>query len=124
MNDILGKEIQVTISNSKIAYLDQLSVVKSSDKEKQVYNGYVITFDSASSWSFDNESAKNVIIFGVDNSSSSHADNRKDHFFVLGEYPTFGINGGFGSPQKKFSVDFSKANTKFCLSLYYNADNS
>ena len=101
MNDILGKEIQVTISNSKIAYLEQLSVVKNSDKEKQVFNGYVITFDSASSWSFDNESAKNVIIFGVDNSSSSHADNRKNIFLVLGEGLIFGINGGFGSAGKK-----------------------
>ena len=31
--------------------------------------------DSAGSWSFGNESVKNVIISGVDNSSSSHADN-------------------------------------------------
>ena len=40
-----------------------------------VYSGYGITFDSACSWSFDNDIARNVIIFGVDNSSSSHADN-------------------------------------------------
>ena len=33
-----------------------------------------------------------------------------------------GINESFGSPGKMFN--FSKANTKFCLSLYYNADNS
>ena len=26
--------------------------------------------------------------------------------------------------QKKFSIDFSKANTKLCLSLHYNGDNS
>ena len=31
--------------------------------------GYGITFDSAGWWSFDNGSARNVIIFGVDNSS-------------------------------------------------------
>ena len=28
------------------------------------------------------------------------------------------------SPEKKFSINFTKANTKFCLSLHYNADNS
>ena len=28
------------------------------------------------------------------------------------------------SPEKKFSVNFTKANAKFCLSLHYNADNS
>ena len=43
---------------------------------------------------------------------------------MLGEKPTFGINGSFGSAEKKFSINFSKANTKFCLSLIYNANNS
>ena len=43
---------------------------------------------------------------------------------VLGELTTFEINGSFGSPEKKFSINFSKANTKFCLRLHYNADNS
>ena len=31
------------------------SVVKNGDKEKYVYGAYGITFDSASSWSFDND---------------------------------------------------------------------
>ena len=35
-----------------------------------------------------------------------------------------GINRSFGSPEKKFSINYTKANTKFCLSLNYNADNS
>ena len=43
---------------------------------------------------------------------------------MLSEGPTLGINGRFSSPEKKFSIDFSKAKTKFCLSLHYNADNS
>ena len=73
---------------------------------------------------FNNSFARNIIIFGVDNISSSHADNRKNNFLVLGDGPTFGINGSFGSPGKKFSINFSKANTKFCLSLHYNPDNS
>ena len=89
-----------------------------------MYSGYGITFDSASSWSFDNDTARNVIIFGVDNSSSSHADNHKNNFLVVGEGPTFGINGRFGTPRKNFSINFSKANTKCCLNLHYNADNS
>ena len=45
-------------------------------------------------------------------------------FLVLGEGPTFVINGSFGSSEKKFSINFSKANTKFCLSLHYNGHNS
>ena len=89
-----------------------------------MYSGYRITFDSASSWSFDNGVAINVIIFGADNSSSSYADNSKNTFLVLGEGPTFGNNGRFGSSEKKITINLSKANTKVFLSLDYNADNS
>ena len=45
-------------------------------------------------------------------------------FLILGEGPSYGINGSFGSPEKKFSINFTKANTRFCLSLHYNGDNS
>ena len=38
---------------------------------------------------------------------------------VLGEGDNFGINGSFGAPEKQFSINFSKAQTKFCLSLHY-----
>ena len=43
---------------------------------------------------------------------------------LLGEGWTNGINGSFGSPEKKCSFYFTKANTKFCLSLHYNYNNS
>ena len=45
------------------------STVKNSAKEKYVYSGYGITFDSVGLWSFDNDIAKNLIIFGANNSS-------------------------------------------------------
>ena len=89
-----------------------------------MYSGYGTTFDSAGSWSFGNDFTRNDVIFGVDNSSSSDADDRKNDFLVLGEGPAYGINGSFGSTEEKFGIDFSRANTKFCLSLLYNADNS
>ena len=89
-----------------------------------MYSGHGITFDSAGSWSFNNDTARNVIIFSVGNSSSTRADNPKNNFLVLGEGPVFGINGIFGSTEKSFSINFSKSNTKFSLSLHYNADKS
>ena len=58
------------------------------------YSGYGIAFGSTCSWSFNNEFAKNVIIFGVDNSSSSYSD-----FLILGEGLTGCINGRFESPE-------------------------
>ena len=100
------------------------NIVKNSDKERYVYSGYGIAFDGKGEWSFDNDCARNVIISGVDNSSSSHADNLKNSFLMLGEGDTFGINGSFGAPEKKFSINFKKANAKLCLSLHYSANNS
>ena len=41
-------------------------MVKNSDKEKNVYSGCGITFDSGGWHSFDNGTARNVIIFGID----------------------------------------------------------
>ena len=89
-----------------------------------MYSGYRIVFDTTDSWSFDNDAARNVIIFGVNISSSSHADSHENNFVVLGEGPNFRVNGRFGSPEKKFSINFSEANTKFCWSVHYNGDNS
>ena len=71
-------------------------VLKNSDKEKYVYSVYEITFDSTGSWSFNKDIARNIRIFSVDNSSSFHADNETNNVLVLGEGPTFGINGRFG----------------------------
>ena len=70
--------------------------VKNNHKENWGYSGYGITFDSASSWSFDQEYARNIAIFGVDNSLSSHDGNHKNTFLVLAEVTTFDINVCFG----------------------------
>ena len=88
-----------------------------------MYNNYGIAFDGKGKCSFGNDYVRDVVIFGVDNSPSSHADNCKNNVLVLGEGDTFGINGSFGAPEKKFSINFSKAKTKFCLNVNYNEDN-
>ena len=41
---------------------------------------------------FSNAFARNVVIFGVDNSSSYHTNNWKLNFLILGERPTDGVN--------------------------------
>ena len=99
-----------------------INIVKTSDKRKHVYAGYGIRFDRAGSWSFDRDFARNVIIFDVDDSSSSYSDNRKNNFLILIEGPTYENNGRFRSSEKKFSIVVTKANAKFRLSLHYNAD--
>ena len=37
-----------------------------------MYSGYRIAFDKKGPWIFNDDTARNVMIFGVDNSSSSH----------------------------------------------------
>ena len=73
---------------------------------------------------FGNDFARNLIIVGADNNSSSHSDNHKNNFLMLGEGPTYGINGSSEKPDKRFRINFAKANTKFCFRLHYNANNS
>ena len=67
------------------------------------------------------QNSRNVAIFGVDNSLSSHIDNRKNNYLVLGERPTVDISGSVGTVEKKFSLNFSKDKI---LLLHYNVDSS
>ena len=115
---MFGKEILLTISNLRISFFGGTSIAKNIDKEKSEYSGYGITFDSAGWWGFDNGTARNVIIFDVDNSSSSHSDNRKNILLTLGESPSFGLNGSFAWPQKKFILILLKQTESFaCLGI-------
>ena len=58
--------------------------IKNSDKSKYVYSGvyigYWIAFDEAASWNFGNDFTRNVVIFGVNDASSSHTNNSKNNF--------------------------------------------
>ena len=89
-----------------------------------MYNGYKTTFDSAGFWSFDNDTVRNVATSGADKSSSYYSDNCKNSLLLLGESPTYRINGTFGSPEKMFSINFSKANRSVCVTLHYSADHT
>ena len=55
------------------------------DKSKFIYNGRGITFDGAGKWNFVNGYDENVVICGVDDISSSHTDDKKINYLVLGE---------------------------------------
>ena len=51
------------------------NIVKNSCESERLYNGYGVAFDGKSEWKFGNDKARNVLIFGVDNSLSSHTHN-------------------------------------------------
>ena len=61
-----------------------VKLVRNAIKSKFIHNGREILFAGEDIQSFDKDSARNVVTFGVDNSSSSHTDNQKSNFLVLG----------------------------------------
>ena len=56
-------------------------LTKNADIDKYKYSGYGIGFDRKGFFSIGDEVGRNVIIFGVDMSSSSHIDNKKKRYF-------------------------------------------
>ena len=59
----------------KICLFGTVKLVRNEIKNKFTCNAQRIVFFGEDSWSFGYEFARNVVIFGVDNSSSSHTDN-------------------------------------------------
>ena len=56
-------------------------------------------------------------------SSSTKIDNKKKDISILGKGSTQRLESTL-SAEKMYSISFTKKNTKFCLSLYYNRTNS
>ena len=94
-----------------------VKLTKNADIDKYGYSGYGIGFDRETSFSIGNEIGKNVIIFGVDMSSSSKIDNRIKDILILGKGPTQGLEHTLNA-EKLYWINFTKKNRKFCLSLF------
>ena len=56
-------------------------------------------------------------------SSSTKIDNRKKDILILGKGPTQGLEHT-PSAGKMYSINFTKNNKKYCVSLHYNGANS
>ena len=86
------------------------------------YSGYGIGFDKRSSFSFPRGGfGQNVIIFGVDMSSSAHIDNKKKDILILGKGPTQGLEHTL-TAEKMNSINFTvtKKEILFKLALQRN----
>ena len=55
-------------------------------------------------------------------SSSTKIDNKKKDILILGKGPTQGLEHTLSA--EIYSINFSKGDTNFCLSLHYNGANS
>ena len=83
-----------------------------------MYSSYGLTFDGKCEWSSGNHYNRNVVTFDVGNSSSSHADNLKNLFLMLGKEVLLVLMKDLVHQ----SINFNKAKISYCLSLYYNGD--
>ena len=101
-----------------------VKLVKNADINKYRYSGYDIRFHRSGTFSVGNGFDKNVIIFGVDMSSSVHVDNKKKDILILDEGPTQELDNTTLIAEKKYSINFTEYNKKFCLCLHCNGANS
>ena len=57
-------------------------------------------------------------------SSSVHTNNKNKNILILGKGPTQGIDDTTLTAEAEYSINLSRSNRKFCLSLHYNGSNS
>ena len=98
-------------------------MTKNADIAKYEASGYGIGFDRKEIFIPGITLGRNVIIFGVDMSSSTTIDNRKKDILILGRGPTQGLQHTLVA-DKIYSISFTVTGKKFCLSLHYNGANS
>ena len=111
-----------TIQN---ALFGAMNITKNADISKNVYKGYVICFYEGGTFSKGNiNNGKHVLIFGVDESSLVHANNKANNIYVTGDLFVQGINDTTLYAEKVYSQNFTEPGKKFVLSLHYNFSNS
>ena len=124
------RDTSYTIQN---ALFGAVQITKNAtDYDKNNYKGYVICFDERSQFSHtitENGRAhatngRNVLIFGADMSFSTHATNRANHIYLMGDGLTQGINDTTLYVEKNYWRNFTDPGKNFALSLYYNDNDS
>ena len=102
-----------------------IKISKNADPDKYPYSGYGIGFYSRSLFSVPSfDWVINVIIFGVDMSSSVHTDNENQDILILGKGSTQGLDNTTLTTEGEYSINFSRSQWTFCVSLHYNGDHS
>ena len=100
-----------------------VKLTKHVDINQYKYSGYGMGLDKKGFLSNSNEIGRNIIIFGVDMSSSPHIDNKEKGILIFGKEPTQELENTLNA-EKLYSINFTKNNTKFCLSFHCNGANS
>ena len=112
VNIYIAYEIEKSVNISSYPTLENClfgaaKLTKHVDVDLYKYSGYGIGFDRKGSYSIGDEVGRNVIIFGVDMSSSPHIDNKKKDISILGKGPTQGLEHTLAA-EKLYSINFTK----------------
>ena len=117
-----SRDTTFTIQN---ALFGAMEITKNTNTSKYKYKRYGICFDEEGTFSKGNiNNGKNVLIFGADESSLVHANNKANNIYVMSDLFVQGINDTTLYAEKVCSQKFTEPSKKFVLSLHYNGDNS
>ena len=96
-----------------------MQITKNADISKYECKVYGICFDESGTFSKGNiTNGRNVLIFGVHENSLTHANNKANNIFVMGDGFVQGINDTTLYAEKIYSQNFTQP--KFVLSLHYD----
>ena len=92
-----------------------VKLTKNDNIDKCQYSGYGVGFDRKGGFSFPGLGfGQNMIIFGVDMSSSVYIDNKGRDILILGKGPTQGLGKHSLTAEKMYSIKFTVTRNKFC----------
>ena len=101
----------------KNALFGAVKLTENADTDKYKYFSYAIGFDRHRCFLFGDEVGKNVIIFGVDMSSSPYIDNKGKDISIFGKRPTQRLVEHSLTAEKMYSINFTKKNYKVWIKL-------
>ena len=114
-----SRDSTFTVQN---ALFGSIQITKNADTSKYEYKEYGTCFDEGGTFSKGN--ITNVLIFGAHENSLTHANNKANDIFVMGDGSAQGINDTTLYAEKIYSQTFTQPSKKFVLSLHYNRDDS
>ena len=98
-----------------------MQITKNADTSKYKYKGYGISFDEGGTFGIGNiNNGRNVLIFGVHESSLVHANNKANNIFIMGDGFVQGINDMTLYAEKIYSQNFTQPNKKCDSYLFVN----
>ena len=95
-----------------------VNMTKNADIDKNKYSGYGIGFVRTGIYLLPGGSfGRNVVILGVDMSSSAHVDNKEKDILILGKGPTQVLGEHSLNAEKMYSVNFTDHREKMLFEL-------